>query len=45
MIPLFEINVHQVGILHLVERDCHHRVIHFVEINVYQGIPLVEIGD
>ena len=45
MLPLVEINVHQVGVLPLVEREYHHWMLHIVKINVHQGLPLVESGD
>ena len=45
MIPLVEINAHQVGMPSLVEKDFHHWMLPLMEINVYQGLPLVETGD
>ena len=45
MIPLVEVNVHQVGMLPLVERECHHWMLPLVERNVHQGIPIVDSGD
>ena len=45
MLPLVEINLYQVGILPLVERDFHHWRIPLVEINVHQCLPIVESDD
>ena len=42
ILPLVEINVHQVGMLPLIERDFHHWMLPLVERNVHQGLPLVE---
>ena len=44
-LPLVDINVHQVGILTLVESYFHHWILPLVERNVYQGLTLVEIGN
>ena len=44
MLPIVERNVHQVGMLPLVERKCNHWMLTLVEINVHQGIPIVESG-
>ena len=45
MLPLVDINVHQVGMHPLVERECHHCMLPLVERNVNQDLPLVESGD
>ena len=45
MLPLFEINVHQVGMLPLVERGCNYWIIPLVEINMDQDLPLVDSGN
>ena len=45
MIPIVERNVHQVGMLQLVERECHHWMLPLVEKNAYQGPPLVDSGN
>ena len=45
MLPLVERNLHQVGMLLLVERDCHHWVIPLLERNVHQGLHLVDSND
>ena len=45
MLSLVEINVHQVGMLPLVERDFYHWILPLVERNVHQGIPLVVSGN
>ena len=45
MIPIAEINVHQVGILPLVEIDFHQCILPLVERNMHQGLPFVESGD
>ena len=44
MLPLFEINVHQVGMLPLVERYFHHWMLTLVERNFRQVLPIVDSG-
>ena len=45
VLPIFKINVHQVGIPPIIDRICHHWMIPLVEINVHHGLPLVDSGD
>ena len=45
MLPLVERNVHQVGMLPLVEMDCHHWMFLTVDRNVHQDLPIVDSGD
>ena len=45
MLPLVDINAHQVGMLPLVEGGCCHWMLPLVKINVPQGIPIIYIGD
>ena len=44
MLPLVERNVPKVGIITLVDRECHHLILLIVERNLYQGLPLVDSG-
>ena len=44
ILPLAERNVHQVGMIPLVESYCHHLMLPLVEMNVHHSIPLVESG-
>ena len=41
MFPACQTNV---GIPPLVERECHHYILHLLEINLHQGLPLVNNG-